>query len=383
MARGASGRKSHLIPLTLALSQPEEGTSEPTNFTPLRGGLAWLLFCFVLLLPLVGDADEERGNPAARLLPGDSASEHWEFTARFESGHLLFVEFLITNIGLGERNAAAAWHLVTPEGKTHRTTNGRRASNWTLAADHLRLEIGASVLDLHSPAYQLHLDKKSMRVNVRFRPDAQAVWSEQGVPTGYALDLLAAAVPVEGTVWVRGMKTPLTVKGTVAATHSWMNEAGASLIRRRIEFFSLQEQHPFYGVEFTAPNGTQARWVMVKPNGGERYDSCLVEWTLAGRAKEPRERGYEVPATIRMKNAQLEGNAQLERVLLRADPFIDIPRPFRLVVSLALDLRPRRVWALAPYELSFSPTTEKQSVLQLQGSGVTAVTFLNPMPPQP
>jgi hypothetical protein len=189
-------------------------------------------------------AAEERGNPAARLLPGDSASEHWEFTARFDSGHLLFVEFLITNIGLGERNAAAAWHLVAPEGKIRRTTNGRREANWTLSTDHLRMKIGSSLLDLHTPAYQLQVDKKSIRINLQFRPDVPAVWSEKAVPAGYALDLLAAAVPVKGTIWIKGMATPLTVKGTVAATHSWTNEAGSSLIRRRLEFFSLQEHVP-------------------------------------------------------------------------------------------------------------------------------------------
>jgi hypothetical protein len=342
--------------------------------------IVWSLVCFVALFPALSHAAEERGNPAARLLPGDSASEHWEFTARFDSGHLLFVEFLITNIGLGERNAAAAWHLVAPEGKTRHTTNGRREGNWTLSTDHLRMEIGSSLLDLHTPAYQLQVNKKSMRINLQFRPDAPAVWSEKAVPAGYALDLLAAAVSVEGTVWIKGMATPLTVKGTVAATHSWTNEAGSSLIRRRLEFFSLQEQNPFYGVEFTAPNGTRAKWVVVKPNGDKLYDSSMVEWTLAGRAKELREHGYEVPATVRVKNAQLEGKAQLERVLLRADPLVDIPRPFRSVVSLALDLRPRRVWALSPYELSFSPTTKTQAAVHLQGAGVTAVTFLNPMP---
>src|SRR5918992_5551338 len=129
--------------------------------------IVWLLVCFVALFPALSHAAEERGNPAAHLLPGDSASEHWEFTARFDSGHLLFVEFLITNIGLGERNAAAAWHLVAPEGKTRRTTNGRSEGKWTLSTDRLRMEIGASVLDLHAPAYQLQVNKKSMRINLR------------------------------------------------------------------------------------------------------------------------------------------------------------------------------------------------------------------------
>jgi len=242
------------------------------------------------------------------------------------------------------------------------------------------MEIGSSLLDLHAPTYQLRVNKKSMRINLQFRPDAQAVWSEKAVPSDYALDLLAAAVPIEGTVWVKGMGTPLAVKGTVAATHSWTNVAGSSLIRRRVEFFSLQEQNPFYGVDFTTPNGGRVRWVVAKPNGNKVYHSNTVEWTFTGRAKEPRERGYEVPGIVRMKSPQLKGEAQLERVLLRTDPLADIPHPFRFVISLALDLRPRRVWALSPYELSFSAETKKQSALQLQGAGVTAVTFLNPMP---
>jgi hypothetical protein len=110
-----------------------------------------LLF-FLLSAPPV-QADEGRGSPAARLLPGEFASEHWELTARFDSGHLLFVEFLITNIGVGDRNAAASGHLVAPDGQTYHFTNGRREGNWQLSPDRLRLEIGASRLDLHAPVY--------------------------------------------------------------------------------------------------------------------------------------------------------------------------------------------------------------------------------------
>jgi hypothetical protein len=345
----------------------------------LRCGSLLLLLLFASTLCA---ADDTRGTLAAHLLPGEFASEHWEFTAQFDSGYLLFAEFLITNIGLGDRNAAASGHIVAPDGNTYRFTNGRRESYWTLSSDRLRIEIGASVLDLHDPAYQIQVNKRSVRVNLRFRPDGPAVWSEAFSPPGYALDLLAAAVPVEGTLWVKGMTEPVTVRGTLAATHSWMNEAGSSLVLRRIEFFALQENFPLYSVDLTTPKGSRIQWMVVKQQGKREYESRTFKLSLDGQTKEPRDPGYEVPGTFHVKSTEMEEQVQLERVLVRNDPLIDLPQPFRFLVALALDLRPRRVWALSPFEV-FSPTDPppaEHAPLRVRGTGVTAVTFLNPMP---
>ena len=351
-----------------------------------RGKTARLRCGSLLLLLLFAStpcaADDTRGTPAAHLLPGEFASEHWEFTAQFDSGYLLFAEFLITNIGLGDRNAAAFGHVVAPDGNTYRFTNGRREGHWNLSPDRLRIEVGASLLDLHDPAYQIQINKRSVRVDLRFHPDGPTVWSDALSPPGYALDLLAAAVPVEGTLWVKGMTEPVTVHGTLAATHSWMNEAGSSLVLRRIEFFALQENFPLYGVDLTTPKGRRIQWMVVKREGKKTYESQTFELSLDGQTKEPRDSGYEVPGAFHVKSAELEGQVQLERVLVRNDPLIDLPQPLHFLVALALDLRPRCVWALSPFEV-FSPTDSppaEHAPLRVRGTGVTAVTFLNPMP---
>lgn len=345
----------------------------------LRFGFLPLLFLFVST-PCA--ADDTRGNPAAHLLPGAFASEHWEFTAQLDSGHLLFSEFLITNIGPGDRNAAASGHVVAPDGHTSRFANARRESHWHLSSDRLRIEVGASVLDLHDPAYQIQVNKRNVRVNLRFRPDGPAVWSEAFSPPGYTLDLLAAAVPVEGTLWVKGMTEPVTVHGTLAATHSWMNEAGSSLVLRRIEFFALQENFPLYSVDLTTPKGNRIQWMVVKQQGKRVDESCAFELSLGGQVRESRDPGYEVPGAFHVTSAELEGQVQLERVLVRDDPLADLPQPLHFLVTLALDLRPRRVWALSPFEVlsSIDPSPAGHGSLRVRGTGVTAVTFLNPMP---
>ena len=347
------------------------------------GALLFLL----LFVSTASPADITRGNPAARLLSGHSASEHWEFTARFDSGHFFFAEFLITNIGPGERSAAAVGYIIDPDGTPHRFTNGRRKGRWSLSPDRLYLEIGASVLDLHDSTYQLHVNKKAIQVHLRFRPDRPVVWSETVALPGYALDLLALAVPVEGTVWMRGMAKPLPVNGTIVATRSWMNEAGSSLILRRLEFFTLQQKIPLYGLDLLTPDGKRSQWLVIKQPGHPVSEFHNFALSLDGVTNGPQERGYDVPGALRFKNTEVEGRVRLERVLVRTDPFADLPQLFRFLVELTLNLRPRRVWALSPFTVSFRPDQADHSdhsdqphvPLQVHGTSVTAVTFLNPV----
>ena len=64
--------------------------------------------CTVLALALAAllgaaPAAGERGDPASRLPDRSNASEYWDLYAHFETGERIFVRFLITNEGPGER----------------------------------------------------------------------------------------------------------------------------------------------------------------------------------------------------------------------------------------------------------------------------------------
>lgn len=330
-----------------------------------------------LLLALVpGVAAEVRGDPAARLLPGEFASERWELVAQFDSGHLLFAEFLITNLGMGDRNAAAIGHVVEPDGKTHQFRNGRREGRWSLSSDRLRIEVGSSLLDQHNPMHRLRVDKRRVRVDLRFRPDGPAARSDEFAPSGYTLDLLDTVAPVEGTLWVKGMAEPLAVHGTVAITHSWMSEAESNLVLRRIEFFSLQGDFSLYLADLTAPSGARTRWMVVEQEGQVAYESQEFELSLEGDAEESGSQGYGVPGVLHLESPGIRGRIQVDRVLLRYDPLVDLPQPFRSL--LALKMRPRCVWALPSFEVFFRPDPDHAPV-RIRGTGVTKVTFLNSM----
>lgn len=328
-----------------------------------------------------------RGNPAAQLPLEEFASEHWEFTARFDSGHLLFVHFLITNIGWGDRNAVVVGHIVTPDGRTFQFDNTRSEKNWQLSADRLRLEIGPNILDLHEPQYHLQVNKKSVRLDLRFQADTPATWSEALAQSGYTLDLLAAAVPLEGTLWTRGMEEPLTVRGTLAATHSWMQKSSSSVMARRLEFFTLREDFPAYGIDLATPTGAPLRWFVVKSDEGRRLESDTFELRFAQKIESRKDPGYTVPGNLHLRSTQLNGQITLARIVLRHDPFAKLPRPIRLLASTILNLHPLQVWAVSPFSLKVqteqasAPRSSQISTgsIEQHGMGVTAITFLNPL----
>lgn len=328
-----------------------------------------------------------RSNPAAQLPLGEFASEHWEFTARFDSGHLLFVHFLITNIGWGDRNAAVVGHIITPDGRTRQFDNTRSEEHWRLSADRLRLEVGPNILDLHEPQYHLQVNKKSVRLDLRFQADNPVTWAEALTQSGYTLVLLAAAVPIEGTVWTREMTEPLTVRGTLAATQSWMPKSSSSVLVRRLEFFTLREDFPVYGIDLATPTGAPRRWFVAKPTEGQRLESDAFELMFAQEVEPRKEPGYVVPGNLHLRSAQLNGQIMLAHIVLRYDPFAKLPKPLRLLTSTMLGLRPLQVWAVSPFSLKVQPEQASAppssqistELIEQYGTGVTAITFLGPL----
>jgi hypothetical protein len=67
----------------------------------------------------------------------------------------------------------------------------------------------------------------------------------------------------------------------------------------------------------------------------------------------------------------------MDRLLLENDPMGIIPQPFRWLMSLKS--RPHRVWIDTPFEVRVA-TAPVGTPLLLEGTGVAAYNFLNPLP---
>ncbi len=344
--------------------------------SPLGRSLGCLMALVVGVAPLMGIASE-RGTPNSRISSAGSASEYWDIVARFDSNHSLFARFLITNEGPGERTAVATWYLVDPDGMMVPFRNGRRESRWSLSPDGARVEIGSSVLDQRGAVHSLEYDsgKRGIRVHLRFAPGGAVASTDTGPGDQYAIDLLDIGTPVVGDLWLRGMGEPLAVNGSISVTHTWTDTGESDLALRRIEFSSSEQGDGVYLSDLTEPTGDRHRWLVVK-RGGEavfRTSDFHIEIARPPRWRE----GYPMPESLRISGAGIEGSIVAETPLVEVDPLEDIPQLFRILLSFKM--RPRRLWALSSFDVKFRADPNLPAI-SLHGSGVTTVTYLNPLP---
>jgi hypothetical protein len=319
----------------------------------------------------------ERGDPSARMSAAPSASEYWDFVAGFEAGERLFARFLISNEGPGEASAVAVGHFLRSDGSIVPFRNGRRAGHWTLAADRRSLRIGSSRLDLAGPeiAFDVDNDKRGVKIHLRLRrPPRSSAGPE--LP-GTSVDVLALAAPVEGSVWFTGMAAPRAVRGSVGITHTWMDPRESERVLRRLDFFGRDGSLALYLGEAMAPDGRRAQ-VLAVERAGEAI-SNVTQITISHGAEENHELGdgYPISRALILAGSGISGVIHLDRLLARHEPLQDLPLPFRFLLSSAA--HPQRVWMDSRFEVRIERSPSSQPLL-VQGSGVTSVTFTNPLP---
>jgi len=322
-------------------------------------------------------AAPERGDPVSRISQGASASESWDFVASFESKERLFARFLITNEFPGDALGVAVGHFVRADGRVVPFRNGRLPGSWTLGEGGRWLKVGGSRLDLTGPELALDIDKKKrgIQIHLRMRPGPQASAGPELPDT--AVDLLALAAPIEGTVWFTGMAEPQTLRGRAGITHTWMDPRESERVLRRIDFFGHDGALDLYLGEALAPGGRRAQVLSVEQNGKRILN--VTEITISHGDEKTTELGpgYPVPRQLVLSAKGISGVIHLNHMLVRHEPLQDLPLPFRFLLSSAA--HPQRVWMDSRFEVRIEQGP-LSTPLQAQGTGITSVAFTNPLP---
>lgn len=321
-----------------------------------------------------------RGDPASRLPNGELAIETWDFTARFDSGHVLVLQLLQTNIGFGDGNVAMTGQIVMPEGRVVAFDTGDKAGEWKLSPDGLRLELQHGLLDQTARDVVLRFEKKHVVIDLRLTTTGPPGWPAGLSHLGYAVDLIESAAPIAGTILVDGMSAPLAVKGRASSTHRWFSDLEARLVQRRIEFASTTGDTSVWLIDALTPDGRNLGWLRIA-RGGVVVREVEVKTMALAASTQPDSssggnRGYDVPARIRVEGPGVSGTVSFDRELVRYDPLIDLPLAIRSVVSLAT--KPQRIWNQSTFEFELTDPAGS-APLRVRGSGIGEVTYLNPM----
>ena len=322
-------------------------------------------------------AAPERGDPVARISAEPAASEFWDFVAAFDSNERLFARFWITNEGPGKASAFAIGHFIRADGTVVPFRNGRLAGSWTLAEDRRSLRIGSSRLDLSRPEIALDVDstKRGIQIHLRMRPGPH-VSSGPELP-GTSVDVLALAAPVTGTFWSTGMSAPLSLSGRAGISHTWMDPRESERVARRFDFFGHDGALALYLGDAMAPDGQRAQTLSIERDGKPIFN--VTEITIAHGDESEIDLGskYPIPKQLIISGAGISGVITLNRMLIHHDPLQDLPLPFRFLLSSVA--HPQRVWMDSRFEVRIERGPLSTS-LQAQGSGITSVTFSNPLP---
>ena len=322
-------------------------------------------------------AAPERGDPVARISAAPGASEYWDFAATFDTHERLIARFMITNEGPGDAAGFAVGQFIRADGTAMPFRNGRLAGAWTLAADRRSLRVGSSRLDLSGSEIALDVDneKRGIQIHLRLRPGARAGAGPELPDTN--VDVLALSAPVAGTVWFTGMSAPLSLRGHAGITHTWMDLRESDRVARRFDFFGRDGGLALYVGDAMAPDGQRAQRVLIELDG--KPISNVTEITISLGDDREIELGpdYPVPKQLKLNGPGISGAIHLNKMLARHEPLQDLPLPSRFLVSLFT--HPQRVWLDSQFEVVIERSPSSTS-LQAQGSGITSVTFTNPLP---
>jgi hypothetical protein len=322
-------------------------------------------------------ATPERGDPVARRSSAPGASEYWDILATFDSGERLVARFMLSNEGPGDTSAFAIGQFVRADGTTSSFRNGRLAGAWTLAEDRRSMKIGSSRFSLGPPEIAIDIDnnKRGIKIHLRMQPGRRASAGPELPDT--RVDVLALAAPISGSVWFTGMPEPLTLRGRAGISHTWMDPRESDRMARRFDFFGRDGAVALYVGDAMSPDGRHATQLTLERDGQPVINVTPITISLGEERDVKLGGAYPVPTQLKLSGVGISGVIHLNNVLAKHDPLQDLPLASRLLVSLFA--HPQRVWMDSRFEVRIERSPSSSS-LQAQGSGLTAVTFTNPLP---
>jgi hypothetical protein len=296
---------------------------------------------------------------AALASTAHAATEWWVLAARLDSGDQVIVEFTLTDIGPGERNAAAIGNWVAKDGTLTPFSRAKLGGDWTASPDGRRIDLGKFVFDRSKPEAQLRVEKGSLRIALDF-PLAPAPIATRKLAAGkWTQQLWVAGAPVRASLWKRGMTATRTSVGRVALSRRLIEGAEAKLAQRRLEVFTLGAA-PLYVLEVAS--GTHAeRWGVACNASGKLLGQDFVALTS-------NEKLSAVSSKLVLAGPAARGVVHAGERMALYDPLADLPAAIRFLLGLRL----QSVWMASPFALD---AREGERTARREGTAIASYTF--------
>jgi hypothetical protein len=282
-------------------------------------------------------------------------TEWWVLAAQLDSGDRVLVEFTLTNLGPGERNAAAIGRWIERGGAVTAFSRAKLEGDWTPSVDGSRIDLGKFVFDrARSPAV-LRVEKGSLRIALEFALAGAPLASRSFAGGKWKQELWVASAPVKTSLWKRGMAAPISSAGRLALSRRLISGSEAKLAQRRAELFTFGAA-PIYLLE-VARGARAERWLIACDANGK---PIAQEAPVVAVAESL---GTVSPRFV-LAGPGMHGELRAGARLASYDPLADVPG----LIKLALGLRLQSTWTVAPFSL-------RAGGRDLSGSAIASYTF--------
>jgi hypothetical protein len=156
-----------------------------------------------------------------------------------------------------------------------------------------------------------------------------------------------------------------------------MDPRESERLARRFEFFGRDDGLAVYLGDAMAPDGRRAQTLTIERDGKPVLNVTQITIAHGDETKLILGADYPVTKQLNITGDGISGVIHLNQVLVRHDPLQDLPLPFRFLLSSVA--HPQRVWMDSRFEVRIERGPSSTS-LQAQGSGITSVSFSNPLP---
>jgi hypothetical protein len=309
------------------------------------------------------------GGPTVRLPEGEFASDAWDLVARFDSGHLVFSQAVVTNIGWGDHKAAVVGLVVTPDEKVQVFRRSEEQSGWKLSRDGLKMDLRSIVFDRRDSMHRLDVGKDEFELRVEWKPSHTPLWPS-ALPQQCPIEIHEISSKALGSLWSEGMPDATRLeRGRVALTHRWTADMEASCLKRRTEIFLLEADVGIYFTEIETLTGAKHAWVAIQRDGSVTFQGAPTRTALVWRRDAD---GYPTLRSLDLTAAEVRLRAEAPEPFFSFDLLDRVAMPFRTV--LATRTRPRLMLARARFNLELPGAAGAR-----QGNAIVKLDYANPL----
>jgi hypothetical protein len=319
------------------------------------------------------------------LMSTEMYTEQWSFYIWEENGRHIAVEFLVSNVGVGDHNVALVLKVEEPDGKIVKCKKEFEEDQWSSSKDSFLLEFGGNQLsgDLNSIRADVSCD--NLAANLEFKNHAPPTspgsgklkfGEDDGV---YSMLFPSPRSQVMGTIKHKSKESQ--VAGYGYAEQSYYDMPPYKQVRRWFRFKLVNKDISVILAEMESShdyNNRRNGWALLSDEKGKIASTVRVSFDFDGFIKDKvSEEGYSIPRRVRFAavdgNTNITGTLTMKKLAKKVDPIEDLDDMRRWIIRRFA--KPIEYHLDCDYSIRIKDQTRDR---KLKGEGIYSFMYVNP-----